>query len=401
MRIVTMIASATEIVCALGCEDQLIARSHECDYPPSVRRLPICTAPSFDVHGSSGDIDRRVKSLLEEAVLIYRVDGDLLRALRPDIIVTQSHCEVCAVSEKDVERALGLPSPHRGRGAGGEGDEVAEGAAPSPPTPLPRWGEGGNTPKIVSLSPNNLADVWQSIRDVADAIGVSSSGRTLVQKLQARVDNIAVKAAACEPKPAVACLEWLDPLMAAGNWVPELVELAGGRNLFGEVGKHSPWMTWDQLAQRDPDIIVALPCGFDLAKTRAELAALQSREEWRRLRAVREGHVYITDGNQFFNRPGPRLVESLEILAEILHPHDFHYGHVGTAWERHMAACGVSRKLLRRKRQQGYPDDPAGQNRGAADAAAMAAGVDSPDIRCRPASRRRRVRRASKSGRCR
>jgi iron complex transport system substrate-binding protein len=222
-RIVTMIASATEIVCALGFEDQLVARSHECDYPPSVQRLPVCTAPRFDVHGSSLDIDRRVKSLLENATSIYHVDADMLRALKPDVIVTQSHCEVCAVSEKDVEQALY------------------------------DWLE--KKPNIVSLSPNYLTDVWQSIRSVADALEVSSRGDALVQRLKSRVDNIAARVP--ESRPAVACLEWLDPLMAAGNWVPELVELAGGRNLFGTAGKHSPWMTWEELCERDPDIIVA------------------------------------------------------------------------------------------------------------------------------------------------
>jgi iron complex transport system substrate-binding protein len=324
-RIVTMIASATEIVCALGFENDLVARSHECDYPPSVARLPICTAPRFDVHGSSLEIDQRVQSLVGEATSIYHVDADVLKAVQPDVIVTQAHCEVCAVSEKDVERALAsyLPSPF-GRAAGGEGIS---------------W------PKIVSLSPNNLADVWQSIRNVADALGASSRGETLVQKLEERVEHIAAKfvgydsdragrTARSESHPTVACLEWLDPLMAAGNWVPELVELAGGRNRFGSAGKHSPWMTWEQLAEKDPDIIVALPCGFDLAKTRTEMDGLKKLPGWNSLQAVRKGRVYVTDGNQFFNRPGPRLVESLEILAEIFHPTMFRYGHEGSGWER-------------------------------------------------------------------
>ena len=319
-RIVTMIASATEIVCALGFERDMVARSHECDYPPSVTRLPVCTAPRFEVHGSSLEIDQRVKSLLENATSIYRVDADMLKELRPDVIVTQSHCEVCAVSEKDVEQALAswlAPSP-----------------TPSPPAPLPE-GEGRNTPNIVSLSPNNLAEVWQSIRNVAAALGVSSTGEEVVRQLQGRVDAIAAKSAVLKQRPTVACLEWLEPLMAAGNWVPELVELAGGHNLFGQAGKHSPWMTWDELMQRDPDIIIALPCGFDLAKTRSEMAALESRADWRNLKAVCNHRVFITDGNQFFNRPGPRLVESLEILAEIIRPQAFRFGHEWTGWERY------------------------------------------------------------------
>jgi iron complex transport system substrate-binding protein len=205
---------------------------------------------------------------------------------------------------------------------------------PSFPAPLPRWGEGSNAPRIVSLAPNNLAEVWQSIRNVADALGVPSTGETLVQQLQERVDAIAVKANALAHRPTVACLEWLDPLMAAGNWVPELVDLAGGRNLFGAVGKHSPWMTWEDLIERDPDVIIALPCGFDLARTRAEMRTLQEHPAWENLSAVRKRRVFVTDGNQYFNRPGPRLVESLEILAEILHPTHYGFRHEAEGWER-------------------------------------------------------------------
>jgi iron complex transport system substrate-binding protein len=313
-RIATMIASATEIVCALGFENDLVARSHECDYPASVTRLPVCTAPRFDVHGSSREIDQRVKSLVEEAASVYRVDADMLRQLQPDVIVTQAHCEVCAVSEKDVELAIAA-------------------WLRSPPAPFPAE-DCRNRPKIVSLSPNNLGDVWQSIRNVADALGVSSKGDTLVQQLQARVEHIAAKTPAMAERPTVACLEWLDPLMAAGNWVPELVAFAGGQNLFGSVGKHSPWLTWEQLCQRDPDIIVAMPCGFDLTKTRMEMAGLKAHRGWNNLRAVRNRRVVVSDGNQYFNRPGPRLVESLEILAEIVNPGLFHYGHEGIGWER-------------------------------------------------------------------
>jgi iron complex transport system substrate-binding protein len=300
-RIATMIASATEIVCALGFEAELVARSHECDYPPSVARLPICTGPRFEVHGSSGEIDQRVKSLVGEATSIYRVDADVLKEARPDVIITQAQCEVCAVSEKDVELAL--------------------------------TGWRGQKPKIVSLSPNNLVEVWQSIRNVADALGVISRGETLVQQLETRVDQIRRAVSVSNRSVTVACLEWLDPLMAAGNWVPELVAFAGGRNLFGSVGKHSPWMTWQQLCEADPDVIVALPCGFDLAKTRAEMTALRRHPGWRSLQAVRNRQVYVTDGNQFFNRPGPRLVESLEILAEIFYPELFRFGHEGSGWE--------------------------------------------------------------------
>lgn len=304
-RILSLIASATEIVASLGMEDQLVGRSHECDYPPSVGRLPVCTAPRFKVEGTSKEIDERVKSLLRDATSVYSVDENMLRQLKPDVIVTQIQCEVCAVSQKDVETALCS------------------------------WLD--NRPTIVSLEPNNLADVWTDIQRVADALNIPSKGKEVIAQLQGRMADIERKARAVSHRPTVACLEWLDPLMAAGNWMPELVEMAGGVNLFGEAGKHSPWMTWEQLKERDPDIILALPCGFDLERTRTEMTPLTQRADWNDLRAVRSGKVYLTDGNQFFNRPGPRLVESLEILAEIFHPDLFRFGHEGTGWERPVA----------------------------------------------------------------
>jgi iron complex transport system substrate-binding protein len=301
MRIVSLIASATEIVCALGFEQHLVGRSHECDFPPSVRRLPACTEPKFDIHGSSGDIDQRVKDTLRDALSVYRVDADKLKQLRPDVIVTQSQCDVCAVSLRDVEQAVCS------------------------------WLD--SQPRLVSLEPNCLADVWADIHRVAEALPVADRGAALIGRLQARTATIADKAQSLPQRPTVACIEWIDPLMAAGNWMPELVEMAGGVNLFGEAGKHSPWMTWEQLCQRDPEVIVVLPCGFDIAQVRRDMPVLTQKPEWPRLRAVRERRVYVTDGNQFFNRPGPRLVESLEILAQVLHPGTFHFGHEGTGWQ--------------------------------------------------------------------
>jgi iron complex transport system substrate-binding protein len=301
-RIVSLIASATEIVSALGFENQLVGRSHECDFPESVRRLPVVTEPKFDVEGSSCEIDQRVKALLGDALSVYRVDAERLRELEPDVIVTQSHCEVCAVSLRDVERAVCS------------------------------WLSA--CPRLVSLAPNGLADVWTSIEQVAEALDARERGAELIQSLQSRINAIAERASSLSARPTVACIEWIDPLMAAGNWMPELVELAGGVNLFGEAGKHSPWMTWDQLVARDPDVIVVLPCGFDMERSRRDMPVLTSRPEWKRSRAVRDGRVFLADGNQYFNRPGPRLVESLEILAELLHPEVFRFKHEGTGWQR-------------------------------------------------------------------
>ncbi len=302
MCVVSLIASATEIVCALGCEDWLVGRSHECDFPPTVRGLPTCTTPKFDVEGSSCEIDHRVKALLRDALAVYRVDETLLAALEPDVIVTQTQCEVCAVSLRDVELAVASVF--------------------------------SRPPRVVALAPNGLVDVWDDIQRVADGLGVPERGAALVSELKRRMSAVEVRAKAIVERPAVACIEWIEPLMAAGNWMPELVAMAGGVNLFGEAGRHSPWMTRDELAERDPDVIVVLPCGFDIARTRVEMPALTNWDGWGRLKAVRTGRVFLTDGNQFFNRPGPRLVESLEILAELIHPEVFQFGHEGAGCER-------------------------------------------------------------------
>jgi iron complex transport system substrate-binding protein len=301
-RIVSLIASATEIVCALGMQDRLVGRSHECDFPQAVKTLPQCTSPKFNVEGTSYEIDQRVKAVLQEALSVYRVDADLLEGLQPTHIITQSQCEVCAVSLKDVEQA------------------VCEFTS--------------SQPKVVSLEPNALADIWRDIQSVADALEITEQGRKLNHHLQERMQAIVEAAARLEARPRVALIEWIEPLMAAGNWMPELVTMAGGVNLFGEAGKHSPWMTWEELIASDPDIIIVTPCGFDIARSLQEMPLLSSRKEWRDLQAVKQAKVFVADGNQYFNRPGPRVAESLEILAELFHPETFHFGHQNTGWVR-------------------------------------------------------------------
>jgi iron complex transport system substrate-binding protein len=303
MRIVSLLASATEIVHALGLEDQLVARSHECDWPPSITHLPQASKPSFVVTGSSRAIDLAVKERVAKALSIYEVDADLLGRLKPDIILTQTQCEVCAVTPGDVARAVCQLT-----------DQPSQ---------------------IVALEPNRLGDVWQDIRRVAVACGVPERGEQVIERLRRRVLAIAMKAGPLEPKPTVATIEWIEPLMTAGNWMPELVELAGGVSLFGEAGKHSPWLEWHDVVANDPDVLLISPCGFGIPRTQQELALLEARAGWGELRAVREGRVFVADGNAFFHRPGPRLVESLEILAEILHPSSFRFGHHGTGWVRH------------------------------------------------------------------
>jgi iron complex transport system substrate-binding protein len=301
LRIVSLIASATEIVCALGHEQELVGRSHECDFPRSVARLPICTEPKLNTSARSAQIDREVRRIIADALSVYRVHTDRLKELKPDVIVTQDHCRVCAVSLSDVEQALGAWLDLR--------------------------------PQVVSLSPNCLANVWEDIRTVAKALGNPDRGEELGARLRRRMNAVVERSRTLPERPAVACVEWVDPLMAAGNWVPELVDMAGGLNRFGSPGKHSPWMTWEQLRDADPDVIIVMPCGFDIERSRCEMPALAERTDWPGLRAVRNRRVYLVDGNQYFNRPGPRLADSLEILAEILHPSVFQFGYKGSGWQ--------------------------------------------------------------------
>lgn len=309
-RVVSLLPSSTEIVHALGLSDRLVGRSHECDHPPELAHLPVLTEPKLDPQAPSAEIDARVKQLVSDGLSIYRVDAETLRALDPSLILTQTQCEVCAASTGDVEAALA--------------------------------GWVGSRPRIVSLEPSTLGDVWEDVLRIAEALGAPERGAELTAALADRVTEVAERTQRIRSHPSVACLEWLDPLMAAGNWVPELVTLAGGRNLLGRGGAHSPWLELEALVAADPDVIIALPCGFDLARTRAEMAGLTARPEWSGLRAVREDRVFVTDGNQYFNRPGPRLVDSLEILAEILHPGEFAPARRGAGWEPFPASSGAA-----------------------------------------------------------
>src|SRR6185369_4578487 len=269
-RVVSLIASATEIVCALGFESDLVGRSHECDYPPSVKNLPQLTSPKFKVEGSSIEIDQRVKAILMDALSVYRVDPQGLDALKPSHIITQSQCEVCAVSLKDVELAVCQLT--------------------------------SSNPVIVSLEPNSLEDVWADILKVGESLGAAPRAEQLIDELQSRMDDVVQRTHWLDSNPSVAYIEWIDPLMAGGNWMPELVEMAGGVNLFGEAGKHSPWMEWDELRAADPEVILVSPCGYDVTKTLQEMPALVSRPGWSELRAVRSHRVAVADGNQYFHR---------------------------------------------------------------------------------------------------
>jgi iron complex transport system substrate-binding protein len=278
-RLVSLISSATEMVGALGALDLLVGRSHECDYPPSVHGLPVCTRPLIDASADSRAIDQQVRNSARNALSIYEVFDEALERLQPTHILTQTQCEVCAVSLRDVEQS------------------VARRLA--------------SAPKIVALNAASLEEIWDDFRKVGEAADVSAE--PVIDRLRARMKPVV----AAEAR-TVACIEWIEPLMAAGNWTPELIARAGGVDVFGTAGVHSPWIEFEELLARDPDTIVVAPCGFDLERTRGEMHWLTERPEWTRLKAVRAGRVWLADGNQLFNRPGPRIVETFEVLREIL-----------------------------------------------------------------------------------
>jgi len=279
-RIVSLLSSATEMVSALGALDLLVGRSHECDYPASVRSLPACTRPLIDVDADSRSIDAQVKNSARGALSIYEVFDDVLEKLQPTHILTQVQCDVCAVSLRDVERSIA--------------SRLA------------------SAPELVALNPASLADIWEDFRRVGEAVGVDAG--PVIETLQGRLKRFE-----SAEKPTVACIEWIEPLMAAGNWTPELIDLAGGDDVFGTPGVHSPWITWEELLARDPDVIIVAPCGFDLARTRAEMHWMTDRPDFGRLKAVRTNRVFLADGNQYFNRPGPRVVETFEFIRQMIH----------------------------------------------------------------------------------
>jgi len=296
MRIISLLASATEMIAALGCLDQMVGRSHECDYPPEVQALPVVSTVQIDTNESSAQIDAQVKQLAQQkrepedpalkALSIYAIDVDKLQELRPDVIFTQTQCEVCAVSERDVIQAIAQLT--------------------------------GLQPLVISLTPYRLLDVWEDLLRVGQALGRRNQAQALVTKYQQRLTDLAIKTATFGTKPEVAVLEWLDPLMGAGNWTPELVAYAGGENIFGEIGQHTPWITWEELHSADPDVIVLSPCGYTLERAMQDVPLLQNHSVWVGLQAVRNGRVYAIDGNQYLNRSGPRLVESAELLARVI-----------------------------------------------------------------------------------
>ena len=298
-RIISLLPSSTEIAASLGHGDQLVGRSHECDFPVGLDHLPVLTSPKFNPQGSSFAINKEVSEILKYGLSVYELNTGLLEELQPDIILTQSQCEVCAVSMKDVEEAVcQLVS---------------------------------SSPAVVNLEPNSLQDVFNDIVKVGEALGEEEKASTLTREIQEQLGQIRDKVTGL-PCPKIACIEWLDPIMLAGNWVPEMVEIAGGENVLSAKDEHSHYFKWEQVQAADPDVIAIMPCGFDILRTLEEMHLLMEQPGWVGLKAVKNEQVFVTDGNQFFNRPGPRVKESVEILAEILHPSVFEKKHLGKGY---------------------------------------------------------------------
>jgi iron complex transport system substrate-binding protein len=287
MRIVSLLPSATEIVCRLGLGEALVGVTHECDYPAFVAGLPKVTKTLIPHDAPSREIDALVRERLKTERALYTLDLPALERLRPDLIVTQALCDVCAVAEAEVTAAAcSLP----GR------------------------------PRVVNLEPTSLDDVLDTLPLVARAAGVPDRAAPVVGELRRRVDAVAARAGQVAGRPRVVVLEWLDPPFSCGHWTPELVRLAGGDELIGQAGRPSRTLRWEEVVAARPDVLFVACCGFTTERTLADVPGLCSRPGWADLPAVRAGRVYVTDGNAYFSRPGPRLVDSLEILAHALRP---------------------------------------------------------------------------------
>ncbi len=299
MRVVSLLASATEIVCALGAGETLVGRSHECDNPAWVRRLPPCTEPAFDVSVASGAIDAEVRRRLKAGEPLYHVDARLIDELQPDLLITQSHCEVCAVTPGDVERS----------------------------------GACSLSTRQLAVSASSLEDIFASILRIAEAMGLEEKGRLVVERERERLERVRERAARF-PRKSVVMLEWTDPLFAMGNWGPELVEIANGELLLGKKGEYSAAIPADMLREADPEYLIVAPCGYDLERSSRELPVLERYPWWPGLQAVRKGNVFFADGNLYFNRSGMTIAATAEMIAEILHGATREATAEGTAWRR-------------------------------------------------------------------
>ena len=306
-RIASLLSAATEMLFALGLGDRVVAVSHECDWPPEANRLPRVTISHIAAAASSTAIDTQVRKLASSGKPLYGLDVDLLGQLAPDLIVTQQQCDVCAVSYTDVLAAVA-------------NDPRLAGC------------------RVVALNPRGLGDVLADLRRVGEAAGAPDAAEQCIAALEARIEAVRQRTAmlAASERPRFVCIEWCEPLMLAANWVPEIVELAGGQNGLSIGGRHSTYHAWPDVLTYDPEVIVVSPCGFDLSRTLEEAHSLAKNVPgWATMAAVRTGRVYAVDGNAYLNRSGPRLIDSLEILAHLLHPNLFAAPpHAAAGWQR-------------------------------------------------------------------
>ena len=302
MRICSLLPSATEILFSLGLGDQLVAVTHECDYPTEAARLPSATHSALDQMGrSSREIHRHVSRARHEGSSIYYLDQKLLEKLDPDLILTQELCQVCAVSYSEVRKAVRLLEGER---------------------------------KVVSLEPTTLEGVLETIERVGQLTGVADRAAQLLEKLRERICRVKLEVDGTPSRPRVLAMEWLDPPFAGGHWVPEMIRLAGGDDKLGREAKPSFEVSWENIASYDPEVVILMPCGFDLERTVSESRQTPPPEQWFHLTAIRQRQMYAVDGSAYFSRPGPRLVDGLEILAEILHPERFPRRSSSRAWKR-------------------------------------------------------------------
>lgn len=289
-RVVSLIASATEIICALGLRKQLVGISHECDFPSDVRGLPVLSAPKVDPQLPGEEIDRQVREIVRDGLSVYRVEVAELEKLRPDLIVTQDHCEVCAVTLQDVEDALCRVTL--------------------------------SDTKICSLHPGDLNEIRRDFQLVADAAGVSERAEKLCASFDARLRAVEERVANGN-RPSIALIEWIEPPMVAGGWMPELAKIAGADPIIVDSPKHFVTVTWADIAAADPDLVVIAPCGYTIERTLEELENPELLESLYSVPAAADGRCFLVDGNAYFNRPGPRIADSAEILASIVNPAGF------------------------------------------------------------------------------